>query len=814
MWSTSAAADDRLGTMTDHISLQSGTELVGDYRIDRVLGAGGFGITYLADELALDRRVTIKEYFPSDFAARSDGSDAVPKSQDCLGDYRWGLDRFIEEAQTLARFDHPNIVRVYRYFRANNTGYMVLHFEEGRSLKAWLKGLNRAPRQKELDAIVPNLLDALELIHKADFLHRDIAPDNIIIRKSGQPVLIDFGSARGEIASHSKTVSALVKPGYSPYEQYAETSSKQGPWTDIYALAGTLYHAATGKRPPDAPSRMVTDELISAREAAIGGYRKGFLNAIDKGLKLKIEDRPKSIAVWRRELMAPDPQKRSWREKVTGPRPKPKPEVADKAPNVVPAPAKNRVAKASEHAPKPHAGAAQMPAKKSSRGGGLIDFLDGLKSKPVALPRQAAEAGVKKKKKPKQKTEPAKSASNWRFSTMLKRIKTSPNPIRVKAAADQPKARPVPTPKPPRPRRIPRRRSSSLRPVLVKLMLGVGAATAAVAMQDRFPWPSSANTSPLTTASIRKAAPPKPKSERLERAFLGHTSAIQATAFAQDGRTLLTASKDGSLKVWDSATGVPIRTIMLPDGPAFALTAKDQKALTGHVNGTVVLWDLATGSKISTFKRNDARVWSVTFVDDGAKFAVSSHDWKTALWDVSNTSDPVHVFEGHKSAAQVVAYTRTPRGPVIATGGADKRIKLWHAETFKLLRTYRGHRDFVNHIVFSDDGTRMASASIDGNIRIWSTSSRRIYRSYKEHDGSLTGLSFHDGDSKLISAGQDNRIKFWNTRYRRSKKALETKSTTISSLALSPANTRLAVSNDQGQVELWSLGGGDRLSAK
>ena len=166
-------------------------------------------------------------------------------------------------------------MRVYRYFRANNTGYMVLHFEEGQSLKDWLKALGRAPRQNELDAILAPLLDALEMIHKADFLHRDIAPDNIIIRKSGDPVLIDFGSARGEIASHSKTVSALVKPGYSPYEQYAETSRQQGPWTDIYALGATLYHAVTGKRPPDAPSRMVKDEIVPAREAALSSYRAG-----------------------------------------------------------------------------------------------------------------------------------------------------------------------------------------------------------------------------------------------------------------------------------------------------------------------------------------------------------------------------------------------------------------------------------------------------------------------------------------------------------------------------------------------------------
>ncbi len=216
------------------------------------------------------RLVTIKEYFPADFAARKNDADAAPRSKDCAADYKWGLDRFIEEAQTLARFEHPNIVRVFRYFRANNTGYMVLQFEEGKSFKTWLKELGRAPRQAELDQIVEPLLEALDMIHRSDYLHRDIAPDNIIIRKDKSPVLIDFGSARGEIASQSRTVSALVKPGYSPYEQYATTTSQQGAWTDIYALGATLYQAVTGKRPPDAPSRVVQDEL---HPGARGGSR-------------------------------------------------------------------------------------------------------------------------------------------------------------------------------------------------------------------------------------------------------------------------------------------------------------------------------------------------------------------------------------------------------------------------------------------------------------------------------------------------------------------------------------------------------------
>ena len=198
------------------LALPEGTELIGEFRIRRVLGAGGFGITYLATESALAREVTIKEYFPADYAARGASGEVAPRSRDSAKDYQWGLERFLEEAQTLARFIHPNIVRVYRCFRARDTGYMVLHFEEGGSFKAWLKALPRAPRQSELDRIIAPLLDALELVHAGSYLHRDIAPDNIIIRKDGAPVLIDFGSARGDMATQSRTVSALVKPGYSP----------------------------------------------------------------------------------------------------------------------------------------------------------------------------------------------------------------------------------------------------------------------------------------------------------------------------------------------------------------------------------------------------------------------------------------------------------------------------------------------------------------------------------------------------------------------------------------------------------------------
>ncbi len=389
------------------LALPDGTELVGDYRIKRVLGAGGFGITYLADEKALNRLVTIKEYFPADFAARK-ASSAAPRSQEVAGDYQWGLDRFIDEAQTLARFDHPNIVRVHRYFRANNTAYMVLHFEEGGSFKSWLKGLKRAPRQAELDGMIAPLLDALEIIHKANFLHRDIAPDNIMVRKDGSPVLIDFGSARGQIASHSRTVSALVKPGYSPYEQYATTTSSQGPWTDIYALGATLYHAITGKRPPDAPSRILQDEYASAAEVALGSYRTGFLSAIDQALRLEVGERPQSIAAWRGGLLAPDEKRGAGRLGLRLPvvrtlarltsRPAPKPAEPTVALTDVP----QELVPVPPDAPQPK--------------GQLLDFIDALKkhSPPILSPRrkqgaQAQNAPAQARPAEPRKAEPVKA---------------------------------------------------------------------------------------------------------------------------------------------------------------------------------------------------------------------------------------------------------------------------------------------------------------------------------------------------------------------------------------------------------------------
>ena len=205
--------------MDSRLVLPVNTVLDGSYRIARVVGSGGFGITYEAEDINLATRVAIKEYYPFDFGDRDATMSVRPRSDRHKSTFDWGRSNFLLEARTLARFEHPSIVRVSRVFEANSTAYMVMRFEQGKNFEAWLKGLGRSPTQDELDRIAAPLLDALEMMHAQNFLHRDIAPDNIIVRPDGTPVLLDFGTARRAVAEKSRALTGIVKAGYSPQEQ-------------------------------------------------------------------------------------------------------------------------------------------------------------------------------------------------------------------------------------------------------------------------------------------------------------------------------------------------------------------------------------------------------------------------------------------------------------------------------------------------------------------------------------------------------------------------------------------------------------------
>lgn len=287
-------------------SLPAGVNLQ-EYLVESVLGAGGFGITYLCRDTHLEKRVAIKEFFPSSLVVRALDGGVIPTQSEHQDSYAQGLQRFIQEARTLARFAHPHIVRVNRYFEANGTGYMVMDFEEGQPLNR-LQAQGHALGEDRARALLAPLFDGLQAVHDAGFLHRDIKPANIFIRTSGGPVLLDFGSARHALGGATQTLTAMVTPGFAPIEQYS-SDGEQGPWTDIYAMGGVLYWALTGENPPDAVKRLKRDTVPDRLAAVSASASLASLRAIDWALQLDERERPRSLAEWRRALngeIAPD----------------------------------------------------------------------------------------------------------------------------------------------------------------------------------------------------------------------------------------------------------------------------------------------------------------------------------------------------------------------------------------------------------------------------------------------------------------------------------------------------------------------------
>ena len=281
---------------------------LGEFEITSVLGEGGFGIVYLAEDRSLGRRVALKEYMPSSLAQRIGVTQVSVKSERHRDTFEAGLKSFVNEARLLAQFDHPSLVKVYRFWEANGTAYMVMPFYEGTTLKDELKAMTAPPDETWLRELLEPLTEALAVIHAEQCYHRDIAPDNVILLKGTErPLLLDFGAARRVIGDMTQALTVILKPGYAPVEQYAEVPGmKQGPWTDVYALAAVVCYAITGKTPPTSVGRLMNDSYVPMMQAGAGRYSPAFLAAIDRALVVKPEQRTQTIDALRRDLgMAP-----------------------------------------------------------------------------------------------------------------------------------------------------------------------------------------------------------------------------------------------------------------------------------------------------------------------------------------------------------------------------------------------------------------------------------------------------------------------------------------------------------------------------
>ncbi len=280
-------------------SLKNGTTLY-QYKIIRVLGAGGFGITYLAQDIQLGMQVVIKEYFPNEFAIRTNNSTIISKTSADEA-FSKGLQRFQEEAKTLAKFNHPSIVKILGYFEANHTGYFIMEYEEGIDLSQYLKQKNEPFTQEEILGIIMPILEGLKEVHKYKYLHRDIKPGNILLRNNKSPVLIDFGASKLAIGEASRSITSMLTEGYAPLEQYSTDIKHQGSFTDLYAVGAVIYKMITGEVPPSAQTRSYqllqndSDPYISLLSLNLAGYDKSFLLSVDKVLQIKAKNRPQNV---------------------------------------------------------------------------------------------------------------------------------------------------------------------------------------------------------------------------------------------------------------------------------------------------------------------------------------------------------------------------------------------------------------------------------------------------------------------------------------------------------------------------------------
>ncbi len=291
-----------------------GSLLAGRYIIGRVLGFGGFGITYIGYDQVLQNKVAIKEYMPGEFSTRMPNQQMVTVySGDRAEQFREGMLKIIDEARRLAQFqDEPNIVHIYDCFEANNTAYIVMEYLDGESVKELLARQGRIPLDQALD-IVLKVISAMKKVHEIGIIHRDIAPDNIYILKDGNVKILDFGAARYATTKHSKSLSVIIKPGYAPEEQY-RSRGDQGPWTDVYALAATFYKMITGVTPEDAMERSVKDQLKKPSKLGIS-IPKGMETAIMNGLNVRIEDRTQSMEEFEKELLAAEVKEKVARQR-------------------------------------------------------------------------------------------------------------------------------------------------------------------------------------------------------------------------------------------------------------------------------------------------------------------------------------------------------------------------------------------------------------------------------------------------------------------------------------------------------------------
>ena len=448
-------------------------------------------------------------------------------------------------------------------------------------------------------------------------------------------------------------------------------------------------------------------------------------------------------------------------------------------------------------APEPAPAAVPVPPDAPQPKGQLLDFIDALKKRRAGLAEKLAEKkaqhapNVSPKKAtaaPPPKQAPAEPPSEPR------------KPATAKSTAAEPASIKRPPPKvlarrsPPRPRRVrklgmPSRRWRSL---LYRLAIGLGIAGIAVAYQDKLPHIEGRGASVVSSQATDLSPTTR---------MTGHRGAVTGLATGDQGRWIVSVGADGTLRVWNTGSGMLMRTIELDEGPATAIAVDDRRALTGHKGGAVVLWDLERAEKLGLFQHQQAPIAALAFTGDPDHFAAAAQSGAVTLFDLRAPSAPVAAFEG-QDGAQTIAASRW--SGLLASAGQDRSIRLWRTDTRSLARSWRGQGDALSALDVAPGGRSVASGSTSGSVRLWSTSSSRPQRSFKAHEGRVTSVAFAPSDRLLASAGEDGQVKLWDLRSGRPPRVFRGHVGPVHSVAFSADGRRIMSAGQDGVIRLWN----------